>query len=208
MHSIGSKLIPLDLWSGPNLPYKCYLDLIDGSTDLQLNQPSNSFYITGAVSDSSPKIWSEGSASQAVQQVSSVSSSASTSSSQTVEPTTPSTPVGVQDSSSATSLSSSRTSRRKSGTGISVGGIVGIVIASLIGGGLIAVAATYLWLRNRRNQQTEIPDQSYHQPPPHMNPVFVGYAEKDAQAPATHEIEGRTFTELDVGPGLFRGKRV
>ncbi len=85
---------------------------------------------------------------------------------------------------------------------------MGIVIASLIGGGLIAVAATYLWLRNRRNQHREIPNHDYQQPPPHMNPVFVGYAEKDAQTPATHEIEGSTFTELDVGPGLLQGRRV
>lgn len=180
------------MWSGPDLPYICHLDFIDSRTNLQLNQPSSSFYVTQAAGSPS-KIWSADNASQALQMGSASSSSASTA------PTA--TPAGNPVSSST----STPTAKSDQGAGISVGGIVGIVIAALVGGGLIAGAAVFFWLRRRRNQQTENPawqDQGYQRPPGlrSTHHGFFGYAEKDGQEP-TPEMSGRTFTELDGTTG-------
>ncbi|KAI4220153.1 MAG: hypothetical protein LQ349_008159 [Xanthoria aureola] len=127
VHSTGSKLIPLDLWAGGNYPYICKFDFIDSGDNCQLDNPSNSFYISDTP-NASPKIWSQDGTAQFVQD-SSTNSSGST--------------PPLRNSKGASTARSS---------GLSSGAIAGAVVGAMIGGALIAGIGTFFWLRRQSNR--------------------------------------------------------
>lgn len=181
VHSTGNKLIPLDLWAGGQYPYICKFDFIDSGDNRQLDNPSNSFYISDTLS-ASPKIWSHDGTAQFVQD-SSTNSSGSTAPS--VDPKGAST---VQNS------------------GLSSGAIAGAVVGAMIGGALIAGIGTFFWLRRQSN--LDATDTSWSDQvslPQSITPGTArtddfGIPEKDgaAYAPIPEMGEGRIM-ELEAG---------
>ena len=111
-------MIPMDLYTGPNYPYTCYLDFISDGHWRPLHSPSNNFSIT-RTTETKVKIWSEGSTTSDV----------------------------TMTSTSSKNLASS--SNRNSSPALSIGAIVGIVIAALVGGAGISGAAIFLCIRAR-----------------------------------------------------------
>lgn len=187
VHSTGNKLIPLDLWAGGNYPYICKFDFIDSGDNRQLDNPSNSFYISDTPS-TSPKIWSQEGNAQFVQD-SSTNSSGST---------TPS--------------SDSKTDSTTQNSGLSSGAIAGAVVGAMIGGALIAGIGTFFWLRRQSNRDatdTAWSDQIYLPPNTTLDAAQneeFGLQGKDAGAytPIPEMGEGR-ITELEAGR---RGSRL
>ncbi|KAL8953341.1 MAG: hypothetical protein Q9222_000803 [Ikaeria aurantiellina] len=196
VHATGSKLVPLDLWTGNHYPYICKLDFIDGVSDQPLNQPSNSFMIAAADTASSPsKIWSQDNVSQEVQAMSATNSTSATPSS------TATNASAVNGSASAGSTDSPVKSTH--GSGLSTGGIVGSVIAAVIGGALLSWLGAFCWARRRRDKQVSIESSQGQEfvPSTTADPIredWVGIQEKDA-AFLIAEVDNTGLTELSTG---------
>lgn len=194
-------MIPLDLYAGTDYPYRCQFDFVDATTNLELNQRSDYFYISDTA-NSPPRIWSQGNVSREIQLASAASSSPTASSTSTTSPT------GAQGSSSSTNARPPTPSAdHRSGTGIGAGGIAGIVIAALVGGGLITGFAVFFWLRRRQRSSPAWQNQ-VHQAPLSANEMshgFYGVAEKEGDD-GIPEIGGSPLTELDARRGDSRLK--
>ncbi|KAL8799896.1 MAG: hypothetical protein Q9182_005553 [Xanthomendoza sp. 2 TL-2023] len=188
--SSGSRMISLDLFAGINYPYICKLDFVDGANGKRLDQPSNAFYIAN-VASTPPKVWSEN-------KLSLVLPSNSTNQSTLECPTNTSAGASVpQGSISVTSQPSS---------GLSTGGIVGVAIAALTGGALMAAAATFFWLRRRQSRQVPTMTWKDQESPPStwLNVVKDGHAEvqeKDAGGVAQRAEIGNTAWTPELGTG-------
>ncbi|KAL8712692.1 MAG: hypothetical protein Q9220_003224 [cf. Caloplaca sp. 1 TL-2023] len=150
VHSMGSKMVPLDLWTGLHYPYICKLDFIDGVSNQPLNQPSNPFMIAADTANSPSKIWSQGHVDREVQAMS-VTNATATSGASSSPPTNTS---AVHNSASAGGATAPVSSTR--GSGLSTGAMVGIVIAALISGALVAGGSAVYWIRRRGDKQSSI----------------------------------------------------
>lgn len=174
-------MIPLDLWAGGHYPYICKFDFIDSGDNRQLDNPSNSFYISDTP-NALPKIWSQDGTAQFVQD-SSTNSSGST--------------APPSDSKGASTARSS---------GLSSGAIAGAVVGAMIGGALIAGIGTFFWLRRQSNRDatnTALSDRDYlprNPAPDTSHDDEFGIQKKDggAYAPIPEMGEGR-ITELEAG---------
>ncbi|KAI4261632.1 MAG: hypothetical protein L6R42_003173 [Xanthoria sp. 1 TBL-2021] len=174
-------MIPLDLWIGGHYPYICKFDFINSGENRQLDNPSNSFYISDTQS-TPPKFWSHDGTSQIVQDSSKNSSA------------------------SAAPLSNSKGTSATQSSGLSSGAIAGAVVGAMIGGALIAGIGTFFLLRRQRNQgsgYTTWSEQGYlpqNAMPNTPEDIGVGTQEKDARAyTPTPEMGESQITELDAG---------
>ena len=207
MHSIGTKLVPLDNWAGNDYPLTCHFDFRDGGTGEALNTPSTQFKILDA-SENEPdlKVWSAGSKSADIQEGGASTSSASTASS-TPASTASSSSIPAASAVATPSSFSTHVAEKSSSSHISSGAIAGIVIAALVGGGLMAGLGVFFWFRHRHGRP--IPEPIYQHPgypaaSPHQTYTsmakngMIAVQEKDAAPEIGSSDQRQIALELDA----------